>query len=807
MSGPVVFKVANGTYNENVHLFTIPGTSSKNNILFESASGDSSKVIITFPGSIDSSGKNGFINFALFFEDVSYISVSKMTIQRTGIKNVLQQSDVVLIEGGDYDSLNNCRILCNRFPSQITSTGINIKSDAKGNASKNIFIHGNLVLHGNPPVSISGSATNTYVILDQNIFDSSSGSSGGGGIFANGINTLLLTKNYFDPGFRGIYTNYISNLEISKNIINAKIQSDMDGSVSSPVLISNNEFIGQGATGINLGQDGYVNIYYNTFYNPSGQLDFVPKPTVNFLNNLIFDSLITNDSNWTPILAGPKNKLDYNDYEYYLYPTNYFGYDNGTFYSSFKTWQTGSGNDLHSQTINPGFISKTNLEPKNTAMNFGTPIAGITTDINGNPRDPKHPTVGAFNVAHISDTTMCKNSCAIFTAPISGTSYHWSTSQTTQSIKYCPTTSGPVWVTVRYGSAISDSIQFQFYVTVTNSTCVWPGDANDDGKVDMNDLLSVGVAYSYTGSKRSNASDNWYAQSCNDWSKSFTTGVNYKNADCDGNGVVDSSDLSVIALNYSKTHLKTAPVASGNPSDPPLNIVFSKDSALAGDTVQAIINLGSKAIPASNVYGLALSVGYGAAAPAKYYSADFSNSWLGTYHKNMVSLIVNDSDNQIINIGITRTDHNNASGYGQIGVLSITMPDNLAGKREVKQYIKFNIESYKAISANENDVPLNPTGDSILVYEYKNSGIAPYKFISSDFKIYPNPANNILHVKTNSNPVNMINIEDVLGNIVYASITSGAQQVDLPISTLSKGIYIINISTTKGMIRSKFVKE
>src|ERR1700679_3117126 len=48
VSGPVVFEVANGTYNENVHLFTIPGTSSTNTVLFESASGDSSNVIITY---------------------------------------------------------------------------------------------------------------------------------------------------------------------------------------------------------------------------------------------------------------------------------------------------------------------------------------------------------------------------------------------------------------------------------------------------------------------------------------------------------------------------------------------------------------------------------------------------------------------------------------------------------------------------------------------------------------------------------------------------------------------------------------
>jgi len=801
VSGPVVFNVANGTYNENVHLFTIPGTSATNTVLFESASGDSSKVIITFPGSNVMSLNGIFTDFTLFFDDVSQVSFKGLTIARPVINtNNANYADVVLIEGSDSITITNCKITGNTYssmnPSQATS--INIILDSKSYAPNNILIQNNLILYANTPINMQGNGVNgnaNNIVLDGNITDSTGTPNDGINIMA--INHLILNRNYFDPGIREISTQNVSVLKFTNNIIHGRIMSDQDGSNAAPVLIENNVFFNGGFESIG---DSVVNMYYNTFYNPS--LLYLQEPDlINFANNIVFDSA------GSPLYASVKTMSDYNDYIYN--PGNYFGSYNSSNYTSLKAWQSGTGNDIHSQEINTAFASPTYLAPKNPSMNFGTPISGITTDINGNPRDPNHPTVGAYNIAYMGDTTLCKGTCAIFTAPVSGSSYLWSTGETTKSIKYCPTFFGSagVWLRVKYGSALSDTIHFQFFVTVTNATCVWPGDANYDGKVDMNDLLSVGVAYGDTGARRQNASDNWFGQSCDDWSKSFTNGVNHKNADCDGNGVVDSSDLSVISLNYSKTHLKTAPVATGNPNDPPLNIAFSKDSAMAGDTVQAVISLGSKAIPASDVYGVAISVGYGTASPAKYNSADFSNSWLGTYHKNMVSLIVNDSVNQAINIGITRTDHNNASGYGEIGAVSITMPDNLGGKREVKQMVKFNIETYKAISANENDVPLNPIGDSILLYQYKTSGIAPYKFNSSDFKIYPNPANDVLHVQTNNNPVNTVNIEDVLGNIVYSSISSGSQQVDLPISTLSKGIYIINISTTKGMIRSRFVKE
>jgi len=797
VSGAVVFKVADGTYHENVHIFTIPGTSLKNNVLFESASEDSSKVIITFP-EVDSSNLNGlFIDFSLFFEDVSYVSFKGMTLSRPGTNNNPQAySDGILIKSSDSITITNCQITGNLISSNQFTSAIKIIPDPKRNAPSKVFILSNLILHCIAPITIQdGSDT---IMIDGNIIDSC-GTVGPWGINIWLINKLIFTRNYIAPGMGGISTQEVRDLEISRNIIYGEIQSDGDGSTKLPVLIANNEIWGWSSY-VGAISDSSVNFYYNTFYY-SEEIELSDMISVNFANNIVYDTVSS------PIYANKTTVSDYNNY--ILNPNKYFCTYNPTYYyQSLQDWQSGTGNDLHSKEINPGFLSPSYPAPTNAAMNFGTPISGITTDINGNPRDPNHPTVGAFNLASaLTDTTLCKNSCAIFTTPMPGISYHWSTGQTTKSVKYCPTTSGPVWLSVKYGSKISDTVHFQFYVTVTNTTCVWPGDANDDGQVDMNDLLNVGVAYSDTGSKRPNASYGWFAQSCYDWSKSFADSVNHKFADCDGNGIVDSSDLSAIEINYSKTHLKTNAIATGNPSNPPLSISFSEDSAMAGDTVQAVLSLGSKAIPASNVYGVALSISYGAASAATYSSVDFSNSWLGTYHKNMVALVVNNASNQSVDVGITRTDHSNASGYGEIGRVDIVMPDNLAGKRYVRQLVHFNIASYKAISANEDTVPLYPTGDSILLYEYKTSGIALNILSPSDIQVYPNPANDILHIKTANDLIKGVSVSDLLGRPVYSILNQTSAEVNLPLNGLSKGIYILNITTSKGISRTRFVKE
>ena len=51
VSCPVVFKVRDGNYPEQVEINPIPGSSVINTVTFESESGDSSKVIVSNPNS------------------------------------------------------------------------------------------------------------------------------------------------------------------------------------------------------------------------------------------------------------------------------------------------------------------------------------------------------------------------------------------------------------------------------------------------------------------------------------------------------------------------------------------------------------------------------------------------------------------------------------------------------------------------------------------------------------------------------------------------------------------------------------
>jgi uncharacterized delta-60 repeat protein len=91
-------------------------------------------------------------------------------------------------------------------------------------------------------------------------------------------------------------------------------------------------------------------------------------------------------------------------------------------------------------------------------------------------------------------------------------------------------------------------------LTVTISgIIVWPGDTNNDGKVDAADVLPLGLNWTKTGSARQNGSCNWAGQPAIPW-----TPVQATYADANGDGKVDAADVLCIGLNWGKTHSTTS---------------------------------------------------------------------------------------------------------------------------------------------------------------------------------------------------------------------------------------------------------
>lgn len=78
VSGPVIMKIDSGIYNEQVEIHTINNTSSSNTVTFESLSGDSSDVIITY-------NLQNTADDVILIDSTSYLIIKSITIKADGV--------------------------------------------------------------------------------------------------------------------------------------------------------------------------------------------------------------------------------------------------------------------------------------------------------------------------------------------------------------------------------------------------------------------------------------------------------------------------------------------------------------------------------------------------------------------------------------------------------------------------------------------------------------------------------------------------------------------------------------------------
>ena len=80
-------------------------------------------------------------------------------------------------------------------------------------------------------------------------------------------------------------------------------------------------------------------------------------------------------------------------------------------------------------------------------------------------------------------------------------------------------------------------------------------------------------------------------------------------------------------------------------------------------------------------------------------------------------------------------------------------------------------------------------------------------FLSNNFSVYPNPANNVINFSNNENAiVNLIEMTDMNGRVVK-SFKVNATEGQVSVNDLATGIYMMKISTDQGIATKKIVKQ
>jgi hypothetical protein len=324
--------------------------------------------------------------------------------------------------------------------------------------------------------------------------------------------------------------------------------------------------------------------------------------------------------------------------------------------------------------------------------------------------------------------------------------------------------------------------------------CVWPGDANNDGVVAINDLQSIA---SNIGNKGSNRGNNrvWSAQSVRDWDS-----PNGKYADTDGDGYVTGLDTSLVKRYLGLTHT-FMPEPLGFASDLPFYFVPNVRSAHRGDHIYFDVFLGNGFNPAIGVSGVTFTLNYD---PSKIQveSMDWiSNNWLAQ-HAAYIPLSMVSNTRGAMDAGFLLSNNRAVDGKGRIGRIGIIVEDNIAGfDNNGLGVVGLQITNIGIAGANGQNSIL-ASREIVLPIEknIKLAGVA-----RDEVNIYPNPATDQINLSLNSNKnlITKVRILDVLGREVKYSPDTAALDIVIDTHSILNGVYFVEIKTTFGIIVRK----
>lgn len=321
--------------------------------------------------------------------------------------------------------------------------------------------------------------------------------------------------------------------------------------------------------------------------------------------------------------------------------------------------------------------------------------------------------------------------------------------------------------------------------------CVWEGDTNGDGKVNVSDLLPIGRHMGIAGASRVNTYDFWSAEDTENWTYSQPNGKNIKHVDANGDGIISVADTNSISEYYNQLN-NFVPDQVLDIKNYPFYLVPHSTEADSGDLMILDIMLGSEEFPVKDLHGLAFAVqiGGGFADSASLYIDLYEDSWLTNVGPS-IQMSKTPADG-LIETALSRTDGLPSSGFGIIGQLGFIVEDEAAGFKDTDGEVYFGISLKGAIgeTAGGTSYYMPEAGVRIKIgsEESKDDVI-----VQSDMIISPNPTNDLLRIDLpNANEeINDLYLTDITGKSISMNISNST----ISLNALPIGMYILLVET------------
>ncbi|MCB0643773.1 MAG: right-handed parallel beta-helix repeat-containing protein, partial [Phaeodactylibacter sp.] len=431
LCGPTTILIRDGTYDDNIYVDTLPGSSAVNTLTITSESGDSSAVVITdeFPSPYEQ---------LIYFDQVSYLTISHLTLDDDGA----DLKDLIRIRSGHDITISNCELIgyyCNAC-AQTTEKGIYALNIDSNLTVRNNFIYQNtdgFWLTGDVQTGMFTSVN--FLIENNRVFNTV--------LVLNAVRPRLL-NNRFSGRFSKL--DHCQSFEIAHNIFEGGFALFSSSSFDEPGLFYNNALSHYEPNGASVSWDWalYLNgatnthIYHNTMKGAfnAGAIGLYFSKEVELFNNIFYQGAY--NSNLLLYQASSIGVTsDYNIF-----------FRSDSLASILTTRQDLFQQDFNSYFIDPQFSAHPDslFYPTNGLMNNLAEPLGLEVDLFLELRNLDFPDMGAieFEAPPVVDLGPDQVLCAGTTlnALNPGSTYLWSDGSDGQTLEVDE--SGSYWVHV-----------------------------------------------------------------------------------------------------------------------------------------------------------------------------------------------------------------------------------------------------------------------------------------------------------------------------------------------------------------------
>ncbi|HET6991267.1 MAG TPA: T9SS type A sorting domain-containing protein, partial [Bacteroidia bacterium] len=307
-----------------------------------------------------------------------------------------------------------------------------------------------------------------------------------------------------------------------------------------------------------------------------------------------------------------------------------------------------------------------------------------------------------------------------------------------------------------------------------------------------------------TGTTRANATTNWIGQPSANWGQTLLSGTDYKFVDCNGDGAISPADTNAVVQNFGLMHnMRQGGAPVYDATLPDLTITMGQNSLVSNSPGSLTVALGSSAVPVSNLYGLAFTLNFDPMQiDASTFGMNETGTWMGTPGNDLMGVVMNNgSGTGSVQIALTRLDHQNINGFGNIANVGFMTTGNLVGTGN-SQNVNFTISNVTVISANETPQTVNAVNDSVLVQDPGVLGIAAVGN-SQNITAYPNPFDESVQIilpQSVKGKACVVTLTDASGRVVLTQQTGNANTMIIQRGQLEAGIYFCTIRSEGQMI-------